>query len=151
MTDMPLPRQSVISSLACSSTSSGSAAGPGAKLNTRTQRPRIYDKDYGQHGILTEQHSAPQARTTAPELQRADLFAAAVAARGAISTRGAVWVFVVVVAVDCGGIVTGLETGHALDTGQAFRLAQSYQPHPLCVAPDHADVGHRCAHQRARS
>src|SRR6185312_5620889 len=36
ITDMPLPRQSVSSARACSRTSSGSAAGPAAKLNTRT-------------------------------------------------------------------------------------------------------------------
>src|SRR6185312_4687820 len=36
ITDVPLPRQSVSSSRACSRTSSGSAAGPAAKLNTRT-------------------------------------------------------------------------------------------------------------------
>jgi NitT/TauT family transport system ATP-binding protein len=39
ITDMPLPCQSVSSSRACSSTSIGNAAGPAAKLNTRTEIP----------------------------------------------------------------------------------------------------------------
>src|SRR5580692_10550120 len=42
ITDMPLPRQSVSSDLACSRTSRGRVAGPAAKLNTRTNASRRY-------------------------------------------------------------------------------------------------------------
>src|SRR6204780_4371824 len=109
MTDMPLPCQSVNSSRACSSTSTGSAAGPGAKLNTRTHQP-----------------------LTAHGSQRADLVATAVAERTALVTaRGAVRVLVVAFTVDRRAIVPGFEAGDALHAGQALGLAQSNQAHAL--------------------
>src|SRR5579863_3082834 len=114
---MPLPRQSVISSRACSSTSSGSAAGPGAKLNTRTQRP------------LTSCWS-----------QRTDLVAAALIERPTLAARGAIGARVVAFAVDRGAVVAGLEPCDALHSGQALRLAQSNQAHTLGIAPDHRDI-----------
>src|ERR1700722_6872045 len=123
---MPLPRQSVISSRACSSTSSGSAAGPGAKLNTRTQRP------------LTSCWS-----------QRTDLVAAAVIQPPALAARGAVGTRVVAFAVDRGAIVARFQSGHAFHAGQALRLSESNQAHALGIAPDHRDIGHRRAYQGA--
>src|SRR5580658_7041148 len=127
MTDMPLPRQSVNSSRACSSTSTGSAAGPGAKLNTRTQQP-----------------------LTAHRSQRADLVAAAVAERTALVTaRGAVRVLVVAFTVDRCAVVAGFQAGDTLHAGQALGLAQSDQALSLDGAGDHRDVGYRRTHQGA--
>src|ERR1700733_574006 len=47
ITDMPLPRQSVSSTCACSRTGSGRVAGPAAKLNTRMLALR----SCGRHGL----------------------------------------------------------------------------------------------------
>src|ERR1700733_2683369 len=113
---MPLPRQSVISSRACSSTSSGSAAGPAAKLNTRTQ-PLIWEQALSRARDSSRAMPGASGSSCRAELQRTDFVAAAVADRRAITARATVRVVVTTLAVDRRGVIADLESRHALDAG----------------------------------
>src|SRR6187402_1752725 len=134
MTDMPLDFQSVISAWTCSRTSSGSVAGPAAKLNTR---------------IVLSSGTRPSCRTRiAPG--RYCPGARTISGGGCVGR--AVCGFRVAVDNSRRGSARGGVLAQAVDAlypGQPFALTQPDEANALRIAPHDGNFAHRRAYQRA--
>src|SRR5690349_17390799 len=134
ITDMPLDFQSVISAWACCRTSSGSVAGPAAKLNTRivlssgtrpSCRTRISPGRYCP-GVRTISGRRRVGRASRRGILGTEI-------RGTGSRARAVFA----------------EAFDALDAGQPFPFIQADETHTLRITSNDRDFAHRGAHQRA--
>src|SRR5690349_2847665 len=138
MTDMPLDFQSVISAWAWVSTSSGSVAGPAAKLNTR---------------IVLSSGNRPSCRTRiAPG--RYCPGARTISGRGRAGRATLVIIQGRIRGTEIRGIRARTRAVHdqaldALDTGQPLALVQPDEAYALRIAAHDGDLRHRGAHQRA--
>src|SRR3954466_8075789 len=133
ITDMPLDFQSVISAWACWRTSSGSVAGPAAKLNTRivssSGRTLLPDR-------LSPGRYCPGARTISGRRRVNRATGRRIPGTEIRGIRGR--------ARDA--FYQALD---ALDTGQPLALIQPDEAHALCIAADDGNLADRGAHQRA--
>src|SRR6186713_2303631 len=138
MTDMPLDFQSVISAWAWVSTSSGSVAGPAAKLNTR---------------IVLSSGNRPSCRTRiAPG--RYCPGARTISGRRRIGRATVVIFLGRIPRTEIRGIRTRTRAVHdqaldALDAGQPLALVQPDEAYALRISTHDGDLRHRGAHQRA--
>src|SRR5688572_16259883 len=134
MTDMPQFFQLVISDWACSRTSSGSVAGPAAKLNTRmiisSSRTLLPDRSLPPD-VIARRTRTISGRWRVDRATRRGI-------PGQVHRRGPGARPLLGKALD------------ALDSGQSFAFTQPNETHALGIASNHRYLGHGSADQRAR-